>query len=74
MSSDPWLEAGHLASVSSLSFLVAIVHGASVERSCAGVSLFICRLCHNFLVSRAALLSPLELSLEARACPVQVSE
>ena len=37
------------ASVSSLSFLVAIVHGASVERSCAGVSLFICRLCHNFL-------------------------
>lgn len=55
MSSDPWLEAGHLASVSSLSFLV--VHGASVGRSWAGVSLFICRLCHNFLVSRAALLS-----------------
>ena len=57
MSSDPWLEAGHLASVSNLSFLVAIVHGASVGRSWAGVSLFIGRLCHNFLVSRAALLS-----------------
>ena len=55
MSSDPWLEAGHLASVSSLSFLV--VHGTSVGRSWAGVSLFIRRLCHNFLVSKAAFLS-----------------